>query len=642
MYNKKIENIFLNLIKLNKYSKRVIAIFFDIILCVLSTWFAFILRLDQFILLSDFNLFSVLLSIAIAIPVFWLFGLYKAIIRYTNLSIIFKILISVSIYGLLFFLVVGLYGLKGVPRSIGVIQPLLLFFCIVTSRIFAKYLLINNFSFKNKSSKKQNILIYGAGEAGRQLVTSLENSKEYNVFGFLDDNIELHRRILLGKTIFPLSNLERIVKTSGITMVFLALPSIGRGERNRIINKLNEYKLIVKTLPSISEIVDGRITLSDIKDLSVDDLLDREQVKPDLKLLNKNINLKTIAVIGAGGSIGCELSRQIIKLKPKKLLLIELNEFLLYKIFEELKNYKTKTKIIPMIVNAQDQLKLEKIFKTFKVDTVYNAAAYKHVPLVEENISEGVKNNVFSALAVANASVIQKVSNLVFISSDKAVRPTNVMGASKRLAELCMQGIYYYHNNINTNFSIVRFGNVLESSGSVIPKFKQQIKEGGPVTLTHNDVTRYFMTTTEAAQLVIQAGAMGRKSEVFVLDMGSSVKIKELIYRMINLSGLSVKDNKNKNGDIEVKIVGLRPGEKLYEELLLGDKPQKTSHSKIQKINEPFISYDELEEYLQNLKKLIKLDKADEVKNLLSKILKSYKSNSEMVDHIYIEEESQN
>ena len=295
-----------------------------------------------------------------------------------------------------------------------------------------------------------------------------------------------------------------------------------------------------------------------------------------------------------------------------------------------------------MIVNAQDQLKLEKIFKTFKVDTVYNAAAYKHVPLVEENISEGVKNNVFSALAVANASVIQKVSNLVFISSDKAVRPTNVMGASKRLAELCMQGIYYYHNNINTNFSIVRFGNVLESSGSVIPKFKQQIKEGGPVTLTHNDVTRYFMTTTEAAQLVIQAGAMGRKSEVFVLDMGSSVKIKELIYRMINLSGLSVKDNKNKNGDIEVKIVGLRPGEKLYEELLLGDKPQKTSHSKIQKINEPFISYDELEEYLQNLKKLIKLDKADEVKNLLSKILKSYKSNSEMVDHIYIEEESQN
>ena len=317
MYNKKIENIFLNLIKLNKYSKRVIAIFFDIILCVLSTWFAFILRLDQFILLSDFNLFSVLLSIAIAIPVFWLFGLYKAIIRYTNLSIIFKILISVSIYGLLFFLVVGLYGLKGVPRSIGVIQPLLLFFCIVTSRIFAKYLLINNFSFKNKSSKKQNILIYGAGEAGRQLVTSLENSKEYNVFGFLDDNIELHRRILLGKTIFPLSNLERIVKTSGITMVFLALPSIGRGERNRIINKLNEYKLIVKTLPSISEIVDGRITLSDIKDLSVDDLLDREQVKPDLKLLNKNINLKTIAVIGAGGSIGCELSRQITKLKPK-------------------------------------------------------------------------------------------------------------------------------------------------------------------------------------------------------------------------------------------------------------------------------------------------------------------------------------
>ncbi len=641
MYNN-IKDISLNLTRLNKYSKRIVAIFIDITLCILSTWFAFVLRLDQFILLKDFNPFPVLLSIGIAIPIFWIFGLYRTIIRYTNLSIILKILISISTYGLVFFLVLGVYGVQGIPRSISIIQPLLLFFGIVTSRILAKYLLINNFSFDDKLPKKENILIYGAGEAGRQLANSLENSKVYKVIGFLDDNIELHRRVLLGKTIFSLSSLESLIQKSSVTTVLLALPSVARSERNKIIKKLNKYKLTVKTLPSITEIVDGRITLSDIKDLSIDDLLNREQVEPDLKLLNKNINSKTVVVIGSGGSIGCELSRQIIKLTPKKLLLIELNEFLLYKIFEELKNYKTETKIIPLIVNAQDQSKLEKIFEIFKVDTVYNAAAYKHVPLVEENISEGVKNNVFSALAVANASVIQKVSNLVFISSDKAVRPTNIMGASKRLAELCMQGIYNHNNDINTNFSIVRFGNVIESSGSVIPKFKHQIREGGPVTLTHSDVTRYFMTTTEAAQLVIQAGAMGKKSEVFVLDMGKSVKIKELIYRMINLSGLTVKDDINKNGDIEVKIIGLRPGEKLYEELLLGNNPQKTSHSKIQKINEPFISYEQLDADLQHLKKLIKLNKSLEVKKLLSKILKSYKSNSKIVDHIYVEELSIN
>jgi len=325
------------------------------------------------------------------------------------------------------------------------------------------------------------------------------------------------------------------------------------------------------------------------KDLNIDDLLNRDEVKPDINLLNKNINSKTVLVTGAGGSIGSELCRQIIKLKPKKLLLLELNEFAIYKIYEELKTLNKNLKIISLLVNAQDQAKLEAIFETFKVDTVYHAAAYKHVPLVEENICEGVKNNVFSTLAVAKASVIKKVSNLVLISSDKAVRPTNIMGASKRLSELCLQGIYNHTKDIKTHFSIVRFGNVLETSGSVIPKFKKQIKEGGPVTLTHKDVTRYFMTVTEAAQLVIQTGAMGKNSEVFVLDMGESVKIRDLIYKMIKLSGFTVKDDENLNGDIEVKIIGLRPGEKLYEELLIGNNPQKTNHSKIQKTNAQFM-----------------------------------------------------
>ena len=345
---------------------------------------------------------------------------------------------------------------------------------------------------------------------------------------------------------------------------------------------------------------------------------------------------------GAGGSIGSELCRQIVKLKPKSLLLLELNEFALYKISEELRNYNKNLKLISLLVNAQDQKKLETILETFRVDTVYHAAAYKHVPLVEENICEGVKNNVFSTLAIAKASVAKKVSNFVLISSDKAVRPTNVMGASKRLSELCIQGIYEYKKDILTNFSIVRFGNVLESSGSVIPKFKKQIKEGGPVTLTHKDVTRYFMTVTEAAQLVIQAGAMGKYAEVFVLDMGESVKIRDLVHKMIKLSGFSIKDDVNPQGDIEVKITGLRPGEKLYEELLIGNDPQKTNHSKIQKTSENFIPFEKLVRELENLKNLLDDNKVKEVKDFLDQLLKLYKSNSEIVDHIYIEQAETN
>ena len=617
-------------------------------LCILCTWLAFVLRLEELILFKDFNFYPALISVVIAIPIFWLFGLYRTIFRYTGLSLILNILTSTFLYGLLYFLVIGVYGIASytpffalVPRSIGIIQPMLLFFAIISSRLGVKYLLTNSYNFR-KDSNKKNVFVYGAGDAGRQLVISLENSLEFKVVGFLDDNSELHRQVLFGQTIYSTSNLEKLVITKDVSLVFLALPSIDRSIRNQIIKKLNKHKLIVKTLPSISEIVDGRISISDIKDLNIDDLLSRDEVKPDIRLLNKNINSKTVLVTGAGGSIGSELCRQIIRLNPNKLLLLELSEFALYKIHSELKNYNSSIKIISLLANTQEQAKLESIFETFKVDTVYHAAAYKHVPLVEENICEGVKNNVFSTLAVTKASVIKNVSNLVLISSDKAVRPTNIMGASKRLSELCMQGIYQESKNIKTHFSIVRFGNVLESSGSVIPKFKNQIREGGPVTLTHKDVTRYFMTITEAAQLVIQAGAMGKNSEVFVLDMGQSIKIKDLAYNIIKLSGFSVKDDENSSGDIEVKITGLRPGEKLYEELLIGDNPQKTIHSRIQKINDPYIPFDQLEVDLDNLKNLLDNNKVKEVKILLGKLLKLYKSNSEIVDHLYTEQLSSN
>jgi len=623
-----------SILSLHRYSKRSIAIITDIGLCVLCTWLAFTLRLEELILFKDFNIYPALISIFIAIPTFWLFGLYRTIFRYTGLSIIFNILASTFTYGLLYFLIIGVYSIEGVPRSVGIIQPMILFFGIISSRLIIKYILNHNYSSK-KTLNKKNVLVYGAGESGRQLVEALENNPEFKVVGFLDDNEQLQRQFLLGKTIYSTIKLENLVKTKDISLVFLALPSISRARRNQIIENLNQYKLSVKTLPSISEIVDGKITISDIKDLNVDDLLNREEVKPDIKLLNKNINSKTVLVTGAGGSIGSELCRQIIKLKPKNLLLLELNEFALYKIYEELLSFNKNLKIISLLVDAKEQKKLETIFEIFKVDTVYHAAAYKHVPLVEENICEGVRNNVFSTLAIAKAAVNKKVSSLVLISSDKAVRPTNIMGASKRLSELCMQGIYNHTKDINTNFSIVRFGNVLESSGSVIPKFKKQIKEGGPVTLTHKDVTRYFMTVTEAAQLVIQAGAMGKHSEVFVLDMGESVKIIDLIHKMIKLSGFSIKDDKNQNGDMEVKITGLRPGEKLYEELLIGNNPQKTHHEKIQKAQDSFIPFDKLKLDLDNLYSLLSDNNVLEVKRTLKRLLPSYKSNSNIVDHIY-------
>ena len=536
-----------------------------------------------------------------------------------------------SVYALLYFAVISIYGIKGIPRSIGIIQPILLFLLISASRVSIKLIFLTNLK---KSKNKTRVLIYGAGSAGRQLLTSLENNLEMKVVGFLDDDPQFHRQIILGKTVYKPFNLSGLIVKKNIHLVLLALPSITRKRRNQIINNLNKYKITVKTLPSVQDLVDGRVSVSDIKDLTIDDLLNRDQVEPNLELLSKNIKSKTVMVTGAGGSIGSEISRQIIKLNPKKLILIELSEFSLYKINDELKDLNQSIKIIPLLLNIQNKSKIEEVFKNFNIDTVYHAAAYKHVPLVEENICESVKNNVFGSFIVMQLALKYKINNFVLISTDKAVRSTNVMGATKRLAEICAQSLYH-DQNLKSKFAIVRFGNVLESSGSVIPKFKKQIKQGGPVTLTDPDVTRYFMTITEASQLVIQAGAMAEKCEVFVLDMGESIKIKDLIEKMIKLSGLSIKDSNNLDGDIEIKLIGLRPGEKLYEELLIGYKPQKTYHEKIQKAHDPFITFNKLKIDLDNLSNLIEENKVEEVKNILSDLVPSYKSNSKIVDHFY-------
>ena len=624
-----------NIILLPRYAKRITAIILDIGLCIFCTWLAYYLRLEEFVKINDTTILPILLSIFLAIPIFWLLGLYRAIFRFTGLSIFFSTSIAIFIYGLLYFSIISIFGIQNIPRSIGLIQPLLLFFGIISSRLLIKNLLSTGYSFKDNSKNKKRVLIYGAGSAGNQLLISLENNIEMKVVGFLDDNHRLHNQTILGKTIFSPLELKRLIKKKNIHIILLALPSISRSKRNKILQSLNNFSIMVKTLPSVKDIVEGKISVSDIKDLDIGDLLSRPEVIPNYELLSKNINAKVVLVTGAGGSIGSELCRQIIKLNPKKLLLLELNEFVLYKIYEELKYLNKKIEIIPLLVNIQNVSRMNEVFVTFKVDTVYHAAAYKHVSLVEENICEAVKNNVLGTFTIAQTAIQNGVSNFVLISSDKAVRSTNIMGATKRFAELCVQALY--DGNKNTQFSIVRFGNVLVSSGSVIPKFKKQIHLGGPVTLTHPDVTRYFMTITEAAQLVIQAGAMSTSCHVFILDMGQSIKIKDLIYKMIRLSGLKVKDDQNPDGDIEIKITGLRPGEKLYEELLLGNNPQKTHHEKIQKAEDPHIPLSQLKIYLDSLTTLLKENKIEEIKEMLERLVVSYKSNSQIVDHIYIE-----
>jgi FlaA1/EpsC-like NDP-sugar epimerase len=625
-----------SILDLPRPAKQTIAILSDMSFCTICVVGAFYLRLEQFFSLKGPMITAAWASVVLAIPICWLSGLYRTVFRYSGSSIIFSVAIALIIYGLVYFCVFGLYQVEGIPRSIGILQPMLLFFLIAGSRLSVKFILGTSTLKKNKSYKAT--LIYGAGSVGRQLASSLDSSMEYKVVGFLDDDDRLQGQVLEGLSIYNVNQLEELIKSKNIELVLLALPLINRLKRNQILKELRSYKLAVQTLPSITDIIDGKVTMSDIRELDVNDVLDREPVSPKQDLLLKHINNQVVLVTGAGGSIGSELCRQIVRCKPKALILCELNEFYLYKIYEELIAINQKIKIIPLLTNVQDENNMNKILQTFNVETIYHAAAYKHVPLVEANICEGILNNVFGTYAVAKAAIKQQVLNFVLISSDKAVRPTNIMGASKRLAELCIQALYYEQLGHKMNMSMVRFGNVLESSGSVIPKFKQQIKQGGPITLTHPEVTRYFMTITEAAQLVIQAGALSNNCDVFVLDMGNSVKIKDLIYRMTQLSGLSVKDDKNPEGDIEIKVVGLRAGEKLYEELLLGDNPQSTIHEKIKKAQDPFIPFNQLEKDLSALQSLLITHKVVEVKAMLKKIIDTYQSEYKIIDYLYTEQ----
>lgn len=611
-------------------AKRIVVLGVDASLCVLTVWLAYYLRLGEWVTFFDDSMWqpwsAALASLAFALPLFIVHGLYRAIFRYSGLFALMTVCKAVAIYGVLYATVFTAIGVTGVPRTIGLIQPILLLLLVGASRLMARFWLGGLYQRQLQVASLPKVLIYGAGNAGRQLAGAMSNSHEMRVVGFLDDDDRLHGHVLNAQPIYSPEDLPDLVRTLGINTVLLAIPSASRQRRNEIITRIQAAHVQVRTLPSVSEIAQGRVSLSDLRELDIDDLLGREPVSPNHILLGKNITGKVVLVTGAGGSIGGELCRQILALQPIRLVMVELSEYALYQISEELQarlKDAAGVELVPLLASVRDEERMREIMRTWRPDTVYHAAAYKHVPLVEHNPVEGIRNNTLGTLITARAATEAGVSDFVLISTDKAVRPTNIMGASKRLAEMVLQAMAA--EGPRTRLSMVRFGNVLGSSGSVVPKFRQQIRDGGPITLTHLDITRYFMSIPEAAQLVIQAGAMARGGEVFVLDMGEPVRIYDLALRMIELSGLTVRDEHHPEGDIEIEVSGLRPGEKLYEELLIGNDPKPTQHPRIMQAREECLPWQELSQELNRLNAVLDSQDVDALRAALAELVNGYK-----------------
>ncbi|OWF66229.1 polysaccharide biosynthesis protein [Polynucleobacter hirudinilacicola] len=627
----------------------------DVIISAFSVWLAFGLRLDQWGYFQGQQWIVLIVAIGFSFPLFISFGLYRAIFRYVGSAALASMARVFIIYTSLFFCTFTLLGVDDVPRSIGVIQPILLFIGIGASRYFVRYWLGNINNVQKSFYRTQPVaLIYGAGSAGRQLALGISSNQEMLVKGFIDDDPYLQGSTINGISVYPNTGLKDLVHRFDITDVLLAIPSVNQNRRSEIIASLNGCGVRVRTLPGLIDLASGRVRIADLHDLDMNDLLGRAVVPPEVGLLEKNIRNQVVLVTGAGGSIGSELCRQIIKLSPKSLILLDSSEHALYLIYEELKKAVVVLKgnhlvngdddqdsmprpalpinLVTCLASVRDSDFLRMIFRAHQPATVFHAAAYKHVPLVEQNPAEGIRNNVFGTFTCAQASLECGVSNFILVSTDKAVRPTNIMGVSKRIAELVLQAMAEIKDDHSTNFSMVRFGNVLGSSGSVAPLFSAQIAAGGPITLTHSEVTRYFMTIPEAAQLVIQASAMAVGGDVFVLDMGEPVRIYDLAVKMVYLSGLLVKDEAHPHGDIEIEVTGLRPGEKLYEELLIGNNPQPTAHPKIMKAHEEFLSWSDLQQELEKLNLALDTCNAQLIRDILKKLVPGYQPNGEAVD----------
>lgn len=598
--------------------KRVVSVCIDLLFVQIAFWGAFWTRLGDFDELYKVEYWYLVAFLSVVtIFCFSRIGFYRAILRYLSINALFTLITGALVSTIAFVLTTYFYNIW-VPRSVSVIYFGYLFVLTGGARVSIRML------FAQRSMKrKPNVMIYGAGVAGRQLVNLLRQGDELNPIAYTDDNKKLQNSVIQGLNVYHPSKLARVINKGDVKQILLAIPSASRSQRRAIVESLVNLPVEVLSIPNLDSIVHDNVSLDQLRDVAIEDLLGREPVKPREDLMSANITDQVVMVTGAGGSIGSELCRQIVNCKPKTLLLFELSEFGLYSIDKELSEYVSKrgldVEIVPLMGSVQRINRLETIMKTFHVDTVYHAAAYKHVPMVEYNVVEGVRNNVFGTFYTARAAINAGVSSFVLISTDKAVRPTNVMGTTKRMAELGLQALASEEvkKQSGTRFCMVRFGNVLGSSGSVIPLFKRQIKEGGPITITHPDIIRYFMTIPEAAQLVIQAGAMGKGGDVFVLDMGEPVKIVDLAENLVKLSGLELKTEDNPFGDIELKYTGLRPGEKLFEELLIGDNVGETDHSRIMTANERFLSLDEYQHILDLLDKACHDFKHEDIRQIL-------------------------
>ena len=568
----------------------------------------------------------------LGVLIFVYYGIYREIIRYIGFDSLWIIFKAVSVYALIWAIFAELLELQRIFELVFIANWSLTLIAIIGSRIFGRW--IFTYSSSNGKPTSKNVIVYGAGSAGRQLVVALSHSSEYNPVAFIDDLPEIHNNLINGIEVFSPSNFEKLIKSKDVSVVLLAIPSISRTRRREIIQFLEPYSVLVRALPGVAEIAQGKVKIDDLHDINIKDLLGRDSVPADKSLLGLNIQDKVVMVTGAGGSIGSELCSQILLLNPKLLVLYELSEFALYEINKELNQKNTiDIKVLPFLGSVTNTIRLESIFNKLGVQTIYHAAAYKHVPIVELNTSEGVNNNIFGTLNCAQAAINSNVETFVLISSDKAVRPTNTMGATKRFSEMILQALSAHQTK--TCFTMVRFGNVLGSSGSVIPLFNKQIKSGGPITVTDPNMKRYFMTISEAVELVIQAGAMGKGGDVFVLDMGELVSIKNLAEKMIHLSGLQVKSKSNPDGDIEIKYTGIRPGEKLYEELFISNNYFTTNNPKIMGSIEGMIAWKDLKIILDNLENSIIKNDHHMLRSILASSELEFKPQSEISDLLY-------
>lgn len=611
--------------------KKLLALGLDAFLVFIAMALTWWLRTDEL----DFTLpaFQILtlLSVLTVLPLLVISGLYRTVIRYAGAPEYLKIGRTVVLSSLPLIMVISVAGVAGIPRATGIIGPLILAALLVFSRATAQFLLsaVSNRRFESEGTAKA--VIYGAGAAGVQLLTGLGRKSGYDVVGFIDDDANMVGRRVSGLPVFKSVKLGRLCRERDVSIVLLALPQVSNERRAAIVAMLKEQGLIVRTIPLLSDLVSGRVAVTDLREVSICELLGREPVRPDPALLRGTVDAKTLLVTGAGGSIGSELCRQLLAGQPRTLVIVDHSEFALYSIKEELSHLAPDTlEVIAFLGSVTDSARMRQIFSDCRPDTVYHAAAYKHVPLVEDNICEAVRNNVFGTQVVARLAIEYGASNFVLVSTDKAVRPTSVMGASKRLAELILQALS--EDSGACRMSMVRFGNVLGSSGSVIPLFQRQIRAGGPLTVTHEEMTRYFMTVPEAAQLILQSGTMAEGGDVFLLDMGEPMKIMDLARSMIELSGLRVCDDATQEGDIAIEVTGLRPGEKLYEELLIDAEAIATSHPRIFRAQECFVPWHNLEPVLTKLDAAISGDDDIAVLRCLEKSVTGFRRETDSPD----------